>query len=1243
MPHRLRRIIGVNIRTPRADGSGTSMRFSQLDTRGAVMAVGPNGVGKTSFLRLIPVFYGALPSRILRGSGHTRMVRYMLPLPSSAVVFEYERESERDVRCAVMHASSDEAIDAPIFHIIGAPFEERFLCDEQGHFLTREEFKAHVEGMGIEVSQQLSHAEYRAVILNSVGLTKNALKLKRIAAQHSLAPGSLSGMDEIAAAMGPEAMSFQAMQQIVVDQVTSEMTSEQRTDRRLLKRAEDVAGWLDGHEHLTKLQARADDAQILAQRAREIAGLDELLRELRGAATKLVESEQEAKQNARRDRARVEEEGQARQEELCRAYEDAKAAVSAARDRVETLQERRDRIEAKELRFRQMDAERLDAEEAHEQGLKAARARLEDEQGQLRAQAEGIAQSFQERSQAVKNRLAADEARIGVQETQLANGLVRQLDAIRKEQTAALEGLVPPARLQDISAEVSALNQRAGELQALARNPSASSEILGQIEELDGRLQEAREAAAAAHTGVADARDAHRIAERQRDALLLDHERLQTELQQLHAAAADLERQLTPAPGSLLTHVRGLQDGGRATLAKALNPELLNRTDLHPRPAELDTQGPLEPGEITIGPLVLQVQEVAEPDWLELASVRGRLQALRDRLSGLGEDAKGKESAVSVANRQVEEASGLVTRKGAQADMRNKDVERLQSQLRQAKTQRDHEVATARTHSEAERRKVVAQLEALRQEEQRLQQEQVGARERISKEFSARAAEANQQHKVAVERLGADREEARRHAEGQLEALKKQEGRELSAAGVDTDRLNAVRAELATINHRLEAIARSREDVKAWREFRDGDMRNLPHVKEELQHAAGALETTREAARGADMAREEHAQRVRDELDRLDRLDRAAAENLERLQALLTQQLGNVGEPRLGGVVQTWTVDDLVQEVSKRRRDLFNAASSANDLIAAIRGQMRAGRYQGIHDWLERHEQDLSPLVEGQPEHLATLKRARMLCQWYEGAAHDVIHSHNAELSTNLAAAGDFVNYLDVFDRLVAKVNTQLQAELAKVKPFPTFRDLAVKIRSKVNDLDYMSALRQMKDRADSSVALHRITTARARNTQLADKETVALMRTFRDLLARERGIAANLSELVRLECELTINGQRMTIENADSFKTHASNGNTGMIFAMFLMGFAGMVRRSARAPVRLTWIVDELGRFDTSNLQTFLDTLDENNIDVISARPEADPTTLDLFDSESRFGLNGRISTTRLSADTWEAIDVAA
>ena len=82
MPHQLRRIIAINIRN--ASDGNPSGRISELDPRGGVLAVGDNGVGKTTFLRLIPLFYGATPMQVRKGSGRASMIKHTLPDPRSA-------------------------------------------------------------------------------------------------------------------------------------------------------------------------------------------------------------------------------------------------------------------------------------------------------------------------------------------------------------------------------------------------------------------------------------------------------------------------------------------------------------------------------------------------------------------------------------------------------------------------------------------------------------------------------------------------------------------------------------------------------------------------------------------------------------------------------------------------------------------------------------------------------------------------------------------------------------------------------------------------------------------------------------------------------------------------------------------------------------------------------------------------------------------------------------------------------
>jgi len=160
VPYQLRRIIAINIKN-----SITRLptgRVAELDPRGGVLAIGENGVGKTTFLRLLPVFYGATTSQILRGSGRDSLIAYMLPDPSSCVVYEYERETKDDLRCVVMHCQNN--ADAPEFRFIHAGFREDFFYDENNQFVLRDEYPRRVEEMGYQVTRKLMLNQYRSVI-----------------------------------------------------------------------------------------------------------------------------------------------------------------------------------------------------------------------------------------------------------------------------------------------------------------------------------------------------------------------------------------------------------------------------------------------------------------------------------------------------------------------------------------------------------------------------------------------------------------------------------------------------------------------------------------------------------------------------------------------------------------------------------------------------------------------------------------------------------------------------------------------------------------------------------------------------------------------------------------------------------------------------------------------------------------------------------------------------------------------
>ena len=68
--------------------------------------LGENGVGKTTTLRILPLFFGHLPSQIVAsGHGQEPMIRFVIPTDASAIAFEYQRGSNREEDRRLRHTA----------------------------------------------------------------------------------------------------------------------------------------------------------------------------------------------------------------------------------------------------------------------------------------------------------------------------------------------------------------------------------------------------------------------------------------------------------------------------------------------------------------------------------------------------------------------------------------------------------------------------------------------------------------------------------------------------------------------------------------------------------------------------------------------------------------------------------------------------------------------------------------------------------------------------------------------------------------------------------------------------------------------------------------------------------------------------------------------------------------------------------------------------------------------------------
>ena len=93
----LQRIILINCHLP---------GFVELDVSGHSNICGTNASGKTTLQRLIPVFYGELPSKVVPKT-RKKFDDFYLPHANSYLIYEYQREDGQNCQVVLTRKGSD--------------------------------------------------------------------------------------------------------------------------------------------------------------------------------------------------------------------------------------------------------------------------------------------------------------------------------------------------------------------------------------------------------------------------------------------------------------------------------------------------------------------------------------------------------------------------------------------------------------------------------------------------------------------------------------------------------------------------------------------------------------------------------------------------------------------------------------------------------------------------------------------------------------------------------------------------------------------------------------------------------------------------------------------------------------------------------------------------------------------------------------------------------------------------------
>ena len=134
----------------------------ELKLDGHTNICGTNASGKTTLQRLIPVFYGEYPSRVVPATRDS-FERWYLPRLSSFIIYEYTR-AEGDL-CQAVLSSNGTGVN---YRLIGKPFEISDYLIEQKNgkhaSVSSAELARAMKRNNILVTSLLNTKDFRAII-----------------------------------------------------------------------------------------------------------------------------------------------------------------------------------------------------------------------------------------------------------------------------------------------------------------------------------------------------------------------------------------------------------------------------------------------------------------------------------------------------------------------------------------------------------------------------------------------------------------------------------------------------------------------------------------------------------------------------------------------------------------------------------------------------------------------------------------------------------------------------------------------------------------------------------------------------------------------------------------------------------------------------------------------------------------------------------------------------------------------
>jgi hypothetical protein len=1170
---------------------------SEIDVSGHTNISGGNGTGKTSFLRLIPIFYGEKPSRLViaSGNGNLSFNDYYLKRSGSYIVFEYLNHGEP--RMVVFCNRASDNRHRHVF-IDSGYREDIFMDVDNGVILPAHELLTRLSGANISHLNVDTTQNYRQILLD--GTVPKA--------QHfSMCPrnGKMSQLTPLFTGMFKRDAQFADLSKVIQEYAMDKLDDESRKILRNFSPHRDhlntTLTQYDAYQALDKVKSRSDLLQATHEDHRAAKRqLSASIVAAKGLSTSLDIKLRAIDRDIESAKSLISEEetnhiNESRSiTQLIEKIDDELGPKTAEKSGIEN--EYRTYVKS-DLPAWEEKLANLDSIKNERATLQSQYNVLADASAEIRKpieaeiwQAKILASSRVQEIDAQRGSLGATYK---AQRSKMTQGHIVAVREQTAAQQAQLEGEL--AKLNVLAIQISRLEERQS-------HPQPSPELSRQLEIVRGNRDKSQVAFETAQDEQTNSNDAVQKATVRYNNADIRFTKSHEHSEEIETELLEVQSLITGDEDTLIHFLNVQRPGWEDTLGRILQPDVLRRKNLSPTIDEKHA------GAKSLFGIDIDFSKLPEQELTPAALLASHEELSRELISA-EQDCLDAEKELNKAYANLDEANDRL--KEARADFRTyrtrltKDRDMFSQIQRQvdksvhenAQRTKD-ELALARTESAS----AETALGVLKANNKAAVTSLAKAHET---ELDAFDTEHDNQIKSLAERSKALTDEL----ETEIERLTRQMEQILSGEGINPAEMNELDQRVQKLSTDIEEIQRKEVTIRSFKEFMETRYNLLGALKEDIAGLEKTKAAQEAAAKDMNARWERRVSELRSTIDGLEKTKAKDASDMDALRVrVLTssegRELAVSDQDSTLALYREMSPQSLINEYVKwvqAEADLLRTLKKLGDEFAFI-----FERYPGTPS--TQYWQEAAVDWDGTDER--TMTRAKAVVDYYQGGKHAIVFESLIKGFGNLDQIEIYRGAMEAFNSRIRRFNTELKQHMARSLTFKSLSDIEPTVAFELDELDYWKDIKSLADGVRSWRDEGGL------NSMPGD-DLVMQLRSYLETFEESRANVSvdELWRLIRFRFTLLENGKTKTVTNTKDLSGDASVSSNGLSYLVLIVVFLGFVDMQRRGqPVNLTWALDELRAFDNDNKRALLDLLTQHDISLVTACPDMEDRELSVF-----------------------------